>query len=386
MSEAQQGMKPVPVEELTGRVIVVDDSIETADVMVRHMRLEGFDARSLNDPVVALEQIKADPPDVVLLDVNMPRMNGMEVLERLRSYPPTTELPIIMVTANNEPVDIVRGLDLGANDYLTKPPQFEVLAARVRTQIKIKRLQDQRRKDIAELRELSAIKDKFLQIAAHDLRNPLNNIVLGIELLGRVYPDTERPIERFDEILGTMRSAANVMRSIANDFLDLQAIRTGSIQLNRKPVSLNEMARSIVAQYQAQADAKELVMRVILDESLPPVLVDEDRMVQVISNLVSNAIKFSPAGATVGVRTRAVNGQVMVEVVDTGPGIPPEEIPLLFQEFVRLSNKPTGGEKSSGVGLSIARQLVELHGGRIGVKSQVGKGSLFWFTLLVEGA
>jgi signal transduction histidine kinase len=171
------------------------------------------------------------------------------------------------------------------------------------------------------------------------------------------------------------------MQSIANDFLDLQAIRTGTIKLEKKPVNLNEVVDSVVTQYQAYAKDKEVSLRLDLESQVPEVTADPDRLTQIISNLVSNAIKFSPEGASVGVRTRISEKQLFFEVVDTGPGIPEDEIPLLFKEFSRLSNKPTGGEKSSGVGLSIAQQLIELHGGKIGVRSRVGKGSLFWFTL-----
>ncbi|HPV06567.1 MAG TPA: ATP-binding protein, partial [Aggregatilineales bacterium] len=117
---------------------------------------------------------------------------------------------------------------------------------------------------------------------------------------------------------------------------------------------------------------------------LPPSLGDPDRLAQVIANLVSNAIKFSPPGSVVGIRTRQVMRRQLLEVADSGPGIPQEEMPLLFQEFARLSPQPTGGEKSSGVGLSIAKHLVELHGGKIGARSKVGHGSLFWVELPIQ--
>ncbi len=378
-------LQPPDDQNLPARVVVVDDSDLTSDVLVRHMRLEGHDAIAYLDPVEGLKAIKADPPDVVLLDVMMPGINGMQVLEELRSFPATAELPVIMLTALSETQDIVRGLELGANDYLVKPPQYEVLAARVRTQISLKRLQDQRRRDLAELRELNAIKDKFLQIAAHDLRNPVNNIIIGLEILSRTEPHLTQQIPDFDTVISMMQGATDVMRSIINDFLDLQAIRTGKVELRRQPVALNDLISSVIQQYQAYAESKEVALRVQLEDSLPQTQADPDRLVQVVGNLVSNAIKFSSTGASVGVRTHLMEGQIVVEVADNGPGIREEELPLLFQEFARLSNKPTGGEKSSGVGLSIAKHLVELHGGSIGVQSVVGKGSLFWFSLPVVG-
>lgn len=370
---------PVSLENM--RVTVVDDSRETCDVLVRHMKLEGYATNSFYDPVEALEALKADPPDLVLLDHNMPKMTGLEVLAELRAHPPTFEMPVIMVTAAGEVSDIVRGLDVGANDYVTKPPQFEILAARVRTQLKIKQLQDQRSQANRELRELNTIKDKFLQIAAHDLRNPLNNIVLSIELLTRAHDKAGAPVSQFVPVTEAMRTAASTMQTIVNDFLDFQALRTGTINLDFQPMSLNTAVQSVLSQYEFYATEKKVNMQVHLDPSLPTIDGDINRLMQVIANLVSNAIKFSPQGTRVGVRTRMNDQYVMCEVIDTGPGIPEEEMDMLFKEFSRLSNKPTGGEKSSGVGLSIARQLIEMHDGKIGAKSQLGHGSMFWFAL-----
>jgi signal transduction histidine kinase len=368
-------------EEQVWRIVIIDDSPETCDVLVRQMVLEGYQANCYTDPLEGLEALKADPPDCVLLDVNMPKITGMELLSRLRANPGTEELPVIMVTASGDVSDVVQGLDLGANDYITKPPQYEVLSARVRTQLKMKGLQDQRQRDIIELSNLSSLKDKFLQIAAHDLRNPLNNIVLGIDLMDRFYEQSGTEIENFEKLINTMRGASGVMRSIVNDFLDFQEIRTGEIDMTLQPISLNALVESVIDQYQAYAEEKGVEVRVMLAPGIPEVSGDPDRLMQVISNLVSNAIKFSPRGATVGVRSRQQDNEAILEVVDTGPGIPEEELPLLFQEFSRLSVKATGGEKSSGVGLWIARKLIEMHGGEIGVKSKVGHGSLFWFTL-----
>lgn len=370
------------------RIVVVDDSRASTEALVNHMRLEGFQASAYNDPVQGLQAIRADPPDLVLLDVMMPGMDGISVLKALRAQPSTAELPVILLTALDETDDIVRGLDLGASDYLTKPPQLDVLAARIRTQLKIKHLQDQREKDIVQLRELSALKDKFLQIAAHDLRNPLNNISIGISVLDNMHQHGDlsngKIAEDVGAILGTLRDAVNIMRSIVNDFLDLQAIRSGKLELNLSPTRINDTIRSVISQYAAYAEEKDISVRTSLDDALTPTLADPDRLTQVIANLISNAIKFSPPGGVIGVRTRNVNRRQLIEVADNGPGIAEEDIPLLFEEFSRVATRPTAGEESSGLGLSIARHLVELHGGRIGVKSRVGHGSLFWVELPVR--
>lgn len=376
MSDTSPDNNPPP------HILIVDDSKEACHVLVSYLTDEGFWASAVHNGRQALQEIFAHPPDLVLLDVMMPSMDGLEVLQTIREHPATVELPVIMVTALDTPHDVVQGFELGASDYIPKPIQFEVLLARVRTQIKVKRLQDQRARDIKRLRELDALKDKFIQIAAHDLQNPISNLVMGIEMLDD--PDTmlDGTDEQIKHILNLMRGAANMMNAIVNDFLDIQAFQAGRLKLEKESVSLNAIAEVVIQRHAATANRKSITVEAHFDHDLPECMADPDRLAQVIGNLVSNAIKFSPRGTAVRLRTFVSGEYVRFEVEDHGPGIPEDEMPLLFQEFARLSNTPTGGEKSSGVGLAISRWLVEAHGGRIGAESAVGEGSLFWFEIL----
>ena len=371
----------------TPTILVVDDSHEANRVLCVLLGHEGFLVESAYGGEEAIAMILDDPPDLVLLDVMMPEVDGLEVLRQVRQHPETVELPVIMVTALGDTQDVIQGLELGANDYLTKPPQFEILAARVRTQLKLKRLQDQRRQDILRLRELDALKDKFLQIAAHDLRNPLNNIVMSAELLDEHKEEFAQIDPEFKRILKMVRMAIRMMQSIINDFLDLRAMESGQLELQREQTSLNYVLEQALLQFGSYAEQKEVDVRSDLADNLPDCFADPDRLMQIASNLIGNAIKYSHLGGSVVVTSRLHDGCLRVEVQDDGPGIPEEEMPLLFTPFSRLSNKPTGGEKSSGVGLSIARHLVELHQGTIGAESEAGVGSTFWFEIpaCVEG-
>jgi two-component system, sensor histidine kinase and response regulator len=371
----------------TPTILVVDDSHEANRVLCVLLGHEGFLVKSAYGGEEAIEMILDDPPDLVLLDVMMPEVDGLEVLRQVRQHPETVELPVIMVTALGDTQDVIQGLELGANDYLTKPPQFEILAARVRTQLKLKALQDQRRQDILRLRELDALKDKFLQIAAHDLRNPLNNIVMSAELLDEHKEEFAQIDPEFKRILKMVRMAIRMMQSIINDFLDLRAMESGQLELQREQTSLNYVLEQALLQFGSYAEQKEVDVRSDLADNLPDCFADPDRLMQIASNLIGNAIKYSHLGGSVVVTSRLHDGCLRVEVQDDGPGIPEEEMPLLFTPFSRLSNKPTGGEKSSGVGLSIARHLVELHQGTIGAESEAGIGSTFWFEIpaCVEG-
>lgn len=366
-------------------VLIVDDSDQVRALLKRVLEDEGHRVKIASNGVEALSVVSEEVPDLVLLDVMMPVMDGLSTLRRLRSEPSTTELPVIMVTALDTVDQVVRGLEMGANDYLTKPIQIEVLMARVRTQLKLKRLQDQRLQDIKSLRELDVLKDKFLQIAAHDLRNPLANITLGLEWLGVLDVGTTGQAEKYNDIMGMMRSATGMMKSIVNDYLALQALRAGTVRLKIAPTNVNDVIRETVGQFEAYIERKRIKVDFDFDRNLPTCQTDPRHLSQIVSNLVSNAVKFSPEGSEVHIRTRVRTDTVRVEVQDTGPGILEEEMPLLFKEFARLSNYPTGGEHSSGVGLAIVKHLVGLHGGRVGAESKSGEGSTFWFELPCKG-
>lgn len=376
-------MEPEEQQGTIGRILVVDDSPEARSILCRLLAFEGFETYEAENGQRALSAIPEWSPDLVLLDVMMPQMDGLTTLEHIRQTHPASSLPVIMVTALGSTHDVVDGLERGANDYITKPPQFEILAARVRTQLRLKHLEDQRRKTIEQMRELNAMKDKFLQIAAHDLRNPLNNIIVGTEMVRRIVGDQVE--EDLKHVLSSMRTAGQMMVGIVNDFLDLGAMQAGRLELRLDLLNLNETVEGATTQFNAYAAEKQTALELRLSPEVGQITGDAARIAQVTANLVSNAIKFSPTGARVVVRTRLEGDLAYVEVVDNGPGIAEEELPLLFQDYARLSNKPTGGERSSGVGLSIARRMIELHGGRVGVRSKVGVGSMFWMMLPVAG-
>jgi len=370
-------------EHQTATILVVDDAAEARDVLSTLLKFEGFHTLEATNGRHALEVIDQQLPDMVIMDIMMPEMDGLETLQHIRERHDASALPVILVTALGSTQDVVTGFDLGANDYITKPPQFEILIARVRTQLRIKQLEVQRQADIIELRSLSALKEKFLRIAAHDLRNPLNNLVLGTEVLAR--SAEERGDDEALEVIETMRSAAEVMDRIINDFLDLGALEAGRLVLTLKALDLNEVVSAVAAQFAAAAEQRSVEVQKQLESEPCMVRGDYARLVQVTANLLSNAIKFSPEGGRVVLRTRREEGRVVLEVADNGPGIPEDELPMLFKEYARLRTQAPTGEKSSGLGLSIAKGLIDLHGGRIGCRSKLGVGSLFWFALPLNG-
>ncbi len=352
-------------------LLLVDDNEDNLRMLSLRLNRRGYEVALATSGPKALDMLEKQKYDLVLLDIMMPDVDGFEVLERIRKEYSIADLPVIMATAKDESQDIVRALKLGANDYVTKPIDFAVLVARVQTHLTLK--------------NLSQLKDEFLRIASHDLKNPLWSVQTAAQMIEELVPVGGTMTEQASKMFGMISRQATEMQRIISDFLDFQAIEDGQLILTLAPTDLNEIARAAVEINIDYAARKGIALELALTEAMPPLRVDPARLSQVIQNFVSNAIKFSPKGSgEVVVRTQVEPGAVLVEVADCGPGLRDEDMKRVFGKYARLSNRPTGGEKSSGLGLAICRQMVELHGGQIGVRNNPGQGATFWFALPVK--
>lgn len=350
-----------------GRLLVVDDNEMNRDMLSRRLKRAGHTVKVAVDGRQALEMIEQEPFDLILLDIMMPEISGLAVLKTLRQKHSVAELPIIMVTAKDQSEDIVEALNLGANDYVTKPIDFPVVKARVQTQLSLKRL--------AEL------KDEFLRIASHDLKNPLTGILGYASILKQMIAPIEQVPQNLKNAIGRVSGLAEMMKRIITDFLDFQAMEDGQMKLDLILIDINDIARMALINNSDYATSKEIELTEAISPEPIQVNADQYRIQQVIENFVSNAIKFSEKGSKAVIRTRAEPEAAVVEVSDTGPGLTEEDMQKLFIKYARLSNKPTGGEKSSGLGLAICKNIIALHNGKIGARNNPDKGSTFWFQL-----
>lgn len=231
---------------------------------------------------------------------------------------------------------------------------------------------------VAELKRLNAFKDELLGMAAHDLRNPLTANAGYIAFL---IEDSEGMSEDNRLLLERLRANSRYMVRLVNDVLDFAAIESGNVRLHLEEASLESLVADVVETMRIIATGKQVEVRYSSEGALPPLRVDPVKLSQAVQNLVSNAVQYSPAGASVDVRLRAAGGTVEIEVEDRGPGIPPEEVSELFKPFRRLSTVTLAKQRSVGLGLAIVRRQVEAHGGTIDVRSEVGKGSVFTIRL-----
>lgn len=352
-----------------GSLLIVDDNELNRDLLVRRLAKQGYETVAASSGREALAMIAERRFDLALFDVMMPEISGLEALATVRETHSLADLPIIMVTAKSQSDDIVEALRLGANDYVTKPVDFPVLLARVQTHLR--------------LRRLSALKDEFMRMASHDLKNPLTE-VLGVASLveSLVPPGKPMPVEMHG-LIGSMKKSARRMQHIIEDFLDFQVLEDGVIRLALGSVDLVHLTEEIVSGNGTAAAAKDITLTwQPPEEPLPPVLGDERRLSQCVQNFVDNAVKFTPKGGQVTARVRLDGTRMLVEIQDSGPGLSDEDFGKVFRKYARLTGKPTGGETSSGVGLSIVKRLIERHeGGRVGVRNADAGGAIFWLEL-----
>jgi signal transduction histidine kinase len=355
------------VTDMAGaRLLVVDDQAGGREALRELLAEDGFVCFATGDGAAVRDLVVREKIDLVLLDISMPDVGGLQVLEQLRAMRSALELPVIMVTAHSESVAVVGALKRGANDYVTKPIDPDVLAARIRTQL--------------EIRDLSRLKDELRRIASHDLKNPLAVVIGTAELLAE---ELEVGVPMTDEgraHLETIARRCRQMLRLINDFLDMRAVEAGRLALRREPTDLRELAGQSVHDQRAYAARKGIGLT-LAGGAAAPLTADVTRVGQVIDNLVGNALKFGPRGGLVEVHVEAGAETVRFEVRDDGPGLPFTELERLFVAHSQVGNRPTGGESSSGLGLAWCRQLVELHGGRIGAQQRPGGGAVFWFEL-----
>ena len=371
---------PAPAAGLTGRVLVVDDMAVNRVLLRDILEAEGHEVAEAAGGPEALERAVAQPPDVILLDVNMPSMDGFEVCRRLKAGPETAAVPVLLVTALAQREQRLAGIAAGASDYLTKPIDKADLILRVRNAIRVRTLHAELEGQYGRLKELERLRDNLVHMMVHDLRSPLAGIRAYLDLV-KLDAGEKLDAELAHNIDAAIKIGATMTRMIS-DLLDVSRLETGHMPLERTAVDLGALAAEAMAAVGAPAgragtrfEAPTRPVRATCDPGV---------IGRVIGNLVANAVKFTPKDGAVRVSVSGDGVTARVSVADTGPGIPPEYRERIFEKFGRVEGKRDATQASSGLGLTFCKLAVEAHGGRIGVESDVGKGSDFWFTLPVE--
>jgi two-component system, sensor histidine kinase and response regulator len=327
-----------------------------------------------------------DPPDIILLDIMMPGMDGYEVCRKIREKEMLKNIPIIFISSLDETLDKVKAFNAGGVDYMTKPFQLAEVRVRLQTHLKLQRLQREREQQNRQLHaqnelllKLAEQKDEFIKIASHDLKNHIMCILGFTNMIGALVAPDGVIDAKTHSLLPHITVNTLQMQKIIKDFLDFQALEDGQIKIKATELSLNSLARVAAEQNAGHATGKAITLETDLQEDLPAIHADDARISQVIDNLLSNAIKFSPRNTRVVISTREANASVILEIKDGGPGLTAADISLLFVKYAKLSNEPTGNERSTGLGLAICKKMIDMQGGEIGGGNNPEGGSTFWF-------
>ena len=359
------------------KILIVDDMPANIRILGQLLR-DRYDIRIANGGKKALAIAASEnPPDLVLLDIMMPDMDGYEVCRRLKKDERLRNIPVIFITAKGEVEDETKGLEIGAVDYIIKPFNPSIIMARVKTHLELKRQRDELAQMTLDLTELNHMKDNLLAVCSHDLRSPLNGI-LGFAdlLLEKEYLESE---DR--ESLTHIKASGNVLLGLINDILDLSKVRAEQVELKMEPLSLVNVIKTSISALKHLAMGKRQSLDFEDRAGDAAILGNASTLGRVFNNLLSNASKFTPEEGSIRVNIEpGADGKVWAKVIDTGIGIPEDKIPYLFDQFTQTSQSGTSGEQGTGLGMSIVKEILHKHGVPLEVESEEGKGTCFKLT------
>lgn len=369
---------------LPSLILIVDDVPQNLQVLNATLSEEGYRVAAAKGGEQAFKALERIQPDLILLDIMMPGMDGYEVCRLLKANEQTRNIPVIFLTAKSESEDMIKGFECGGVDYITKPFQTPELLARVHTHTELKRNRDlildytQKLKErTVELERLNDEKNQFLGIASHDLKNPLGNILM----LSQLMKSSREHVLQNEDLMGIIDRSAKKMLSIVDNLLDVNRIESGKLKVAEEETSLVELVEQVVDSFATAARTKAITVNVEVQDADLKLVTDPMLLSQVLDNLVSNAIKYSPKAKRVDILVERDAEHFLIRIRDQGPGFSEADQAKLYQKFARLTAQPTAGEHSTGLGLSIVKRLIEVLGGEIHLQSQLGEGSEFTLRL-----
>jgi signal transduction histidine kinase len=419
--------------DFKNKILIVEDSQTQAEQLSFLLESEGFDVKKAKNGMIALDIMNEFDPDIVISDIVMPEMDGYEFCKAMKSIPRWKKKPVILLTSLSDPEDVIKGLSSGADNFLTKPYNSSFLLSRVKHILVNLQIRDERfsemgieiffsgkkhfinsdRLQIIDLllstyenailknkeledvnNELNAVKiqletknkiledlneqkNHFLGMAAHDMRNPLGVIRGYSEFL----LEDEGINSEQKGFVQYIYNLSEFMLGLINDLLDISSIESGVVELQLKETDLCEFIKTVVDINNVLAKKKRISLLYNYQKEIPVFKVDPGKIEQLLNNLISNAIKFSYFDKKVWIDLKKDGNNVIISVRDEGQGIPPEELDLVFKPFVKASVKSTAGEHSTGLGLAIAKKIVQAHKGDIWVESKKDKGTTFFVKL-----
>ncbi|WP_243322537.1 hybrid sensor histidine kinase/response regulator [Geothrix sp. SG200] len=365
-----------------GDILIVDDNAANLDLLGAVLRERQYRVRAVPSGAMALAAARRHPPELVMLDVNMPGMDGYETCEAFKQDPVLARIPIIFISALDDPLDKVRAFQVGGRDYVTKPFSAEEVLVRVEHQVNLGRLQREleiQNQNLVDanlkLKEVNTLKTNFTTMLVHDLRSPLTVLGLVLERL--------REGSAGDGTLDKAEASVGRIKTLLDEMLEIYRSESGQLPMEFGEIEPGPWLKALMSPYPLRAASAGLEFQVAIPEGLPMIRADVSKLDRVLVNLVDNAFKFTPRGGAVRVEAGIEFGSgveaglrfLRLSVIDTGRGIPAGDLPYIFDPF-RQSER-SDASKGVGLGLAIVQRLVAAHKGQIRAQSQVGFGSSF---------
>ena len=354
--------------EKKSKILIVDDTVDTVELLKKRLRFEGYDTAEAYDGEEGLKLVAEYNPDLIILDVLMPKLDGYEVCQRLKSDENTKYIPVLMLTAKGEVEDKVKGLDIGADHYLAKPFDYKEVSARVRSLVATKAA----REKLVEEEKSEALK-RMMEEVAHEIRNPLTSIG---GFARRVYDRLPQgdPNKKYMEMI------INDVARLENMIKELLKLKTIAISY-RELTNINDVIMEALKSFEQDLEDRGIEAKTELGDNLPLISIDQEHMKMALANLIKNSIEAMQDKLKIlKITSRISDGRMEIQVSDTGKGIPKDKIKNIFDPF--FSSKTRG----PGVGLTFTLKIIQEHGGTVSVESEPGKGTIFTIRLPLKKA
>lgn len=360
----------------TGKIMVVDDEENILSAINKSLKKVGHKVELCGNGREALDAVAAEPPDVILLDLVMERISGLEVCRQIKNNSATAFIPVLMISGYSHREERLQAIDAGADDFLAKPLDLEEVNLRVRTTLQKKKLHDQLQEAFQQVKELEKTKENLINMLVHDLRSPLTGLMGYIELLKRS-PELEEKDRR--ENLETAFSLAEIIMQMLQSLLDIGRLERNQMPLEPEKQDVTSIIKETLEMLKPESRRHKIIFTP--DNQPATALCDKAVTRRICANLLMNALQISPENSTVEIGIEEKEKSYLISVKDQGPGLADEDIPRVFEIFNFGKNPKQSSKFSTGIGLTFCKLAAEAQGGEIGVESRQQEGSTFWFTL-----
>ncbi len=365
----------MPTEDTSPRILIVEDKQDSIDLITYFLKPQNYLIDVAMNGLEAIEKIALAPPDLILLDILLPKMNGFEVCERIKKDPKTRFIPVIMITALRELKDKIHSLEVGADDFISKPFENVELLTRVKSLLRIKQYHDELQIKNEKLRKMDEFKDELAHLIVHDMKNPIFVIQGNLQMMDMGMTDTEtKNLKKY--ISRIERSTESLLKMVLN-LIDISKLENGQMKLNKEPVVVNDVIRRCVKKIIDSPENGAKRVKLTLSEEIPLTYIDNSIFEKVLDNLISFAVANVKADGNVEINTSFSNDTVYCEINDDGVQIPAKFTQAVFDKFSQVEIKNEGYRVGRGLGFTFSKLAVEAHKGSLYLKNADSVGNKF---------